>query len=288
MSITIRNLHFTYEKEPNKHYVLENVSFSIERGEFIGLCGHTGSGKSTLVQLLAGLLKPTRGEILIDGVDITQKSEQARQARQQVGLVFQYPEHQLFEETIAKDIAFGPKNMGLDEQAQLDCVKKALRMVDLDFDTWHDQSPFDASGGQKRKIAIAGVLAMSPTYLILDEPTAGLDPWGRKAILDEIAALGKRLNMAIILVSHSMDDVAFYADRILVLDHGRLVMEGLPEEVFARYDALKAIGLGVPQITELMHELKAHGLAVNTLALTPNAAYESILQALSEKGGLPC
>ena len=291
MSIKLENITFTYSADgPNSRNALEEINLSIERGDFIGLVGHTGSGKSTLVQIMAGLLQPTQGSVVIDGVRLGEKSKAARQKRRDVGLVFQYPEHQLFEETIAKDIAFGPKNLGLTNVEQELRVKEAMNLVGLDYETYHDISPFDLSGEQKRRVAIAGVLAMHPSYLILDEPTAGLDPKGRNEILGQIKALHERLDMAIILVSHSMDDVAQYANRIIVMEKGKMVLSGVPKEVFKKQEYLESIGLGIPTVTEILHQLKAHGFAVETSAITLDEAEQAILKALAhtERGGTSC
>jgi len=259
---------------------LTDVSLEIEDGEFVGIIGPTGSGKSTLIQHFNGLLLPTSGKVWVDGVDLTAKGTQLRLIRQKVGMVFQYPEHQLFGETILEDVGFGPRNGGLPEAEVVERVRRALAYVGLDFEELKDQSPFELSGGQKRRVAIAGVLAMEPSVLILDEPTAGLDPKGREEILDEICTIHKERGITVILVSHSMEDVARLADRLIVMHRGRVALDGTPVEVFRQADTLKSLGLGLPQVTELMHELKAKGLAVNTDILTVEAAEEEIVRVM--------
>lgn len=285
MSIRLENISFTYTpNEPNEAYALKDISLSIERGDFVGLLGHTGSGKSTLVQLMVGLLAPSEGRFFIDDVDFMEKSAEKRLKKREVGLVFQYPEHQLFEETIEKDIAFGPKNLGLLEDEITNRVKEAMALVDLDYETYKDMSPFSLSGGQKRRVAIAGVLAMRPSYLILDEPTAGLDPLGRKQILAKIKELHKKLDMAIILVSHSMDDVAEYANRLIVMNGGQIKLSGTPKEVFKERDTLENIGLGIPSVQLLLTKLRARGMAIDESVLTLDEAYEAIVSALERRG----
>ena len=260
--LQVQNLNYIYSVgTPFQHTALEDVSFSVNRGEFIGVIGHTGSGKSTLMQQLNGLLKPTSGKILLDGKDIWADKKLTRQARFRVGLVFQYPEYQLFEETVYKDIAFGPKNMGL-SQAEIDRrVREAADIVGL-TDAQLEVSPFDLSGGQKRRVAIAGVIAMEPEILILDEPTAGLDPQGREEILQNIEDYRKSHNATVMMVSHSMDDVARLTDRLLVLNGSHLAMDGTPDEVFARAEELVAMGLNIPQVTRVFLELRELGLDV--------------------------
>ncbi len=275
MSIEVKNLTYIYDPgTPNEKTALSNVNLTIQKGEFVGIIGHTGSGKSTLIQHLNGLVKPTSGNIVYNGEDIFEepvaknkkqvralKGAKMKRIRQKIGLVFQYPEHQLFEMTVAKDIAFGPVNMGL-KQDEIDRrVDEAMKMVGLD-EKYKEKSPFELSGGQKRRVAIAGVLAMQPDYLILDEPTAGLDPKGRDDILSQIQSLQKEKGIAVILVSHSMEDVAKHVDRIIAMGKGRVQFDGTPEEVFAHAEELKAIGLGVPQVTELGNQLAAKGFDV--------------------------
>ncbi|MGI6225194.1 MAG: energy-coupling factor transporter ATPase [Peptococcales bacterium] len=285
MSIEIKGLYHTYQTgTPYETHALKDINLEIHDGEFIGLIGHTGSGKSTLVQHLNGLLKPSQGRILIDGTDITQKGIKLRQIRQKVGLVFQYPEHQLFEETVIKDVSFGPQNLGLAKNEVTERVKRALEVVNLNYEEIKDQSPFNLSGGQKRRVAIAGVLAMEPKYLVLDEPTAGLDPRGRDEILDQIKEMHKQLKITIVLVSHSMDDVARLADRLVVMHQGQVELMGTPREVFQKPETLKRIGLGVPTVSTLLQTLKAKGMNVRTDLLTMEEAKEEIIKVL-KKGG---
>ncbi|SHE71898.1 energy-coupling factor transporter ATPase [Caloramator proteoclasticus] len=281
MSIKVNNLTFKYMVgTPFEKTALDNVSFEIKDGEFIGLIGHTGSGKSTLIQHLNGLLKPTSGEIYIDDECITAKGVDLKRIRQLVGLVFQYPEHQLFEETVFKDVSYGPKNLGLDEEEIESRVKWALSIVGIDYDKYKDVSPFDLSGGQKRRVAIAGVLAMQPKVLILDEPTAGLDPKGRDEILQNIKNLHKKSKMTIILVSHSMDDVAELADKLIVMYRGKNIIQGTPKEVFRNVETLESIGLAVPQVKYLVQSLNKKGFNLNEDIITVSEAKDAILKAL--------
>ena len=260
--LQVQNLHHIYSAgTPFEHTALHDVSFSVERGEFIGIIGHTGSGKSTLMQHLNGLLKPTSGKILLDGCDIWADKKLTRQCRFRVGLVFQYPEYQLFEETVYKDIAFGPKNMGLDAKEIDRRVREAAGFVGL-TEQQLEVSPFDLSGGQKRRVAIAGVIAMEPEVLILDEPTAGLDPSGREEILANIEAYRKAKNATIMMVSHSMNDVARLTDRLLVMCDARLAMDGTPDEVFRRAQELLDMGLDIPELTRVFLHLQKLGLDV--------------------------
>ena len=269
-----QNLHYIYSiGTPFAHTALDDVSFSVMPGEFIGVIGHTGSGKSTLMQHLNGLLKPTSGEILLDGKDIWADKKLTRQARFRVGLVFQYPEYQLFEETVYKDIAFGPKNMGLSADEVDRRVREAAGFVGL-TDAQLEASPFDLSGGQKRRVAIAGVIAMEPEVLILDEPTAGLDPEGREEILRNIEAYRQAKNAAILMVSHSMSDVARLASRLLVLNDAKLAMDGTPLEVFAHARELQDMGLDIPDVTRLFLRLQAMGIPVNQVYTLEQAAAE--------------
>lgn len=263
---------------------LDGISLTIEDHEFLGLLGHTGSGKSTLVQHMNALNLPSSGQVIINGLDTRGTKSQVRKIRQEVGLVFQYPEDQLFEPTIYKDIAFGPRNLKL-EEAEIDRrVRRAMEAVGLDFNTMKDRSPFELSGGQKRRVAIAGVLALEPRYLVLDEPTAGLDPQGRKEILDEIYRIYEaNPSMSIILVTHSMEDVAAYANRLVVLDRGKIVMDGSPEEVFSREEDLEAIGLALPQVTKLMRTLRSKGMDVDPTALTVDQAFQSLKSYLEAR-----
>lgn len=284
MSIKINDLTFTYNpNSPFESKALKNVNLEIGEHEFIGLIGHTGSGKSTLVQMLNALLLPTSGTVEIDGVSTTSKAHNLKDIRQKVGLVFQYPEYQLFEETIALDIAFGPKNLGLDEKEVEERVRESMELVGLDYETMKDESPFDLSGGQKRRVAIASVLAMKPKYLILDEPTAGLDPSGRDNILKEIKELYNRDdNLTIIIVSHSMEDVAKLSDRVIVMHLGEVFADDSPRKVYARDEELEEIGLDVPQITKATRLLKEKGYNFEDTIITVEEALEAILKI---KGG---
>ena len=281
MSIKIENLTYVYmPKTPFEKKALDNVSLEIEDGEFLAVIGHTGSGKSTLIQHLNGLLKPASGKIYVDGTDITDKDTKLVDIRKKVGLVFQYPEYQLFEETIAKDIAYGPTNLGLNEDEILKRVKKSMEMVGLNYEEYKDISPFELSGGQKRRVAIAGVIAMEPKVLILDEPTAGLDPAGRDDILEQIKFLHEKYNMTIILVSHSMEDVGKLAEKIIVMNDGHIELQGKPKEVFREIDTLERIGLAVPQVTYLMRELKRKGFNVSEDIFTVEKAKSELLNIL--------
>lgn len=260
--LSVKNLKYVYSAgTPFEHTALEDVSFSVNRGEFLGIIGHTGSGKSTLMQQLNGLLKPTSGTVILDGHDIWSDKKLTRQARFRVGLVFQYPEYQLFEETVYRDIAFGPRNMGLPSEEIDRRVREAAGFVGI-TDAQLQASPFDLSGGQKRRVAIAGVIAMEPEILILDEPTAGLDPSGRREILSNIAAYRKSKNATVMMVSHSMEDVARLTDRLLVLSGSRLAMDGTPDEIFAHADELVNMGLNIPQVTQVFLHLRQMGLDV--------------------------
>ena len=261
MSIQVNNLtHIYSEGLPQESIALEDVTFAAEDGEFIGIIGHTGSGKSTLVQHLNGLLKPKSGNIIVSGTDITQSGVVMRDIRRKIGLVFQYPEYQLFEETVEQDVAFGPKNLGLSEEEITERVKEAIELVGLDYEEIRQRSPFDLSGGQKRRVAIAGVIAMKPEVLILDEPTAGLDPKAHQDVLSMIETVHKHENNIIILVSHNMNDIARLADKVLVMDGGRMVLQGTPEEVFAQEEQLTSIGLALPQPAQLMRLAREKGL----------------------------
>lgn len=265
MSILVEGLTHIYMQDgPFESTAIEDVSLMIEDGEFIGLIGHTGSGKSTLIQHLNGLLKPTRGKIIIQGMDLTDKSVNMKKIRQTVGLVFQYPEHQLFEETVYKDIAFGPINMGMDPSSIQERVQTSMVLVGMDYEVYKNRSPFELSGGQRRRVAIAGVIAMCPSILILDEPTAGLDPRGREEIFSLIRDLHQKNKITIILVSHSMEDVSRLADRIIVMNKGKIAMTGKPGEIFAKADLLEEMGLGIPQVTQLIQALNAVGKNIQT------------------------
>ena len=285
MSIVIEHLNYVYmQGGPYETKALNDVSLTINDGEFIGLIGHTGSGKSTLVQHLNGLIMPSSGRVLVDGLDLADKNTDRRAIRRRVGLVFQYPENQLFEETVAKDIAFGPKNLGLDE-AEIDRrVRTAMRRVALDYDKLAERSVFELSGGQMRRVAIAGVLAMEPQTLVLDEPCAGLDPRGREEILGLISDLHRESGATIVMVSHSMDDVAALAERVIVMNHGCVAMDGTPREVFSKGEELRAIGLDVPQAVELAQKLREKGFDV------PEGIYKieevrAAVEAIVGKGG---
>ena len=272
--LEVKNLNYIYSAgTPFEHKALDNISFALEPGEFVGIIGHTGSGKSTLMQQMNGLLKPTSGQVLLDGVDIWSDKKLTRQARFRVGLVFQYPEYQLFEETVYRDIAFGPKNMGLDEKEVDRRVREAAGFVGL-TESQLEVSPFDLSGGQKRRVAIAGVIAMEPEVLILDEPTAGLDPVGRAEILGNIETYRKAKNATIMMVSHSMEDVARLTDRLLVMNGSQLAMDGTPAEVFSRAEELVAMGLNIPQVTQVFLKLKALGLDVKNVYTMEQAVAE--------------
>ena len=274
--LEVKNLNYIYSAgTPFEHKALDQVSFALEPGEFVGIIGHTGSGKSTLMQQMNGLLKPTSGQVLLDGVDIWSDKKLTRQARFRVGLVFQYPEYQLFEETVYRDIAFGPKNMSLDEKEVDRRVREAAGFVGL-TEQQLAVSPFDLSGGQKQRVAIAGVIAMEPEVLILDEPTAGLDPVGRAEILGNIEAYRKAKNATILMVSHSMEDVARLTDRLLVMNGSRLAMDGTPAEVFSRAEELIAMGLNIPQVTQVFLGLKKRGLDVKNVYTMEQAVAEIV------------
>ncbi len=279
--IKAENIRFVYGAGTAfEKTALENVSFEIDQGEFVGIIGHTGSGKSTLVQLLNGLLKPTDGRICLNDKDIWEKPKKIRNVRFKVGMVFQYPEYQLFEETVYKDIAFGPKNMGLEDEELDKKVREAARFAGLREDQL-ESSPFELSGGEKRRAAIAGVIAMDPDVLILDEPTAGLDPLGREALLSQINDYHKVRKNTVMLVSHSMEDIAKLTDRLLVMSKGRLIMLDTTEKVFARGEELEKIGLKVPQITKIMMLLRERGISVDTSALTVEKGFSEIVNLLS-------
>lgn len=282
--LELKNLSFVYgQKTPFEKRAVDNVSLSIEKGEFIGIIGHTGSGKSTLVQMLNGLIQPTEGQVLLDGEDIWQNPKEIRKVRFKVGMVFQYPEYQLFEETVYKDIAFGPKNMGKSEQEIDMAVRKAAEFTDLKPELLK-KSPFDLSGGEKRRAAIAGVIAMDPEVLVLDEPTAGLDPMGRDVLLTQIVQYHKKRKNTVLLVSHSMEDIARVADRIIVMNNSHLVMFDKTREVFSHGRELEKIGLRVPQITKIMLELKEKGYDVPDGILTVDEAFSAVSSLLKKEG----
>lgn len=283
MSIKIESLtHIYMPGSPFEKVALKDINLTIDDNDFVALIGHTGSGKSTLIQHLNGLLSPTKGKIYIDGIDITEKNVKLVDIRKKVGLVFQYSEYQLFEETIEKDIEFGPKNLGLSDEEIHQRVVKAMEMVGLDYEEYKDKSPFDLSGGQKRRVAIAGVIAMNPKTLILDEPTAGLDPKGRDDILAQIKKLHDDYGMTIILVSHSMEDVANIADKVIVMNNGSVELQGPIDTVFKEVEKLESIGLGVPQVTYLMLKLKALGFDVSDGIYTIKQAKEEIIKLLNK------
>lgn len=285
-TIKVTNLCCTYGfNTPFEQHAVKDVSFEINKGDFVGLIGHTGSGKSTLVQMLNGLLKPTSGEVCIDNVNIWSKPKEIRNIRFNVGLVFQYPEYQLFEETVYKDIAFGPTNMGLSEEEVKDRVYRAAKFVGLSYDLL-SKSPFDLSGGEKRRAAIAGVIAMEPQVLILDEPTAGLDPVGRNVLLSQISQYQKSKNNTVILVSHSMEDVARVCNKVMVMNKGQLVMFDETKKVFEHGDQLSAMGLRVPQITKVTDKLRQHGIKLPSGILTVDKAVLEITELLKREGRL--
>ena len=280
MAIKVEHLTHIYgQGTAFEQYALKDVGFTIEDGQFVGLIGHTGSGKSTLIQHLNGLLRATSGHIYYNGEDIYGEGYDRKTLRSKVGLVFQYPEHQLFEVDVFADVCFGPRNLGLPKEEVEERARAALAQVGLD-ESFYKQSPFELSGGQKRRVAIAGVLAMAPEVLILDEPTAGLDPKGRDEILDEISMLHKEKHMTTILVSHSMEDMARYADRLLVMDRGEKVYDDLPKNVFRHYKELEKIGLAAPQITYVVHELKEHGVDIPDDLTTVEEARDAILKVI--------
>ncbi len=283
MSIEIRHLTHCYsEGSALRTVALEDVSLTIEDGEFIGIIGHTGSGKSTLVQHLNGLLKPTSGQILVDGEDLNSGNVNRRALRQRIGLVFQYPEYQLFEETVARDIAFGPKNQGLSGKEIDQRVRYAMECVHLDYEKYSERSPFELSGGQMRRVAIAGVLAMRPAVLILDEPTAGLDPRGRDRILSMLEELHARDHVTIIMVSHSMDDMARLATRLVVMANGKILASGTPREIFSQVDMMVSAGLDVPQAARLCHALREKGYALPADLYRPEELKEHLLRLWKE------
>lgn len=281
MSITVENLTYTYSKGlPNETRALEDVSFQLEPGEFAAVIGHTGSGKSTLMQQLNGLLRPDSGKITVGEVCITDPSTKMTEVRRKVGLVFQYPEYQLFEETVAKDVAFGPKQVGMTGEELDRVVEESIRLTGLDYEEVKERSPFELSGGQKRRVAIAGVLAMKPEILILDEPTAGLDPSAHRDVLELIRRIHRKERMTILLVSHNMGDIAELADRVLVMNRGKLVMNGTPAEVFSRGEPLWEMGLGQPPATEFMERLKDRMPGIDAAQLSIEDAAKEICRYL--------
>ena len=281
MSIKLSNIYYTYSKgTPFERLALNDVSLEISKGEIVAIIGHTGSGKSTLVQHLNGLLKPDKGSASIDDIDITAKGAEAKTARQQVGMVFQYPEHQLFAETVFEDIAFGPRNKGFAEDEVEKQVREAMAFVGLDYDTYAQRSPFQLSGGQMRRVAIAGVVAMNPDYLVLDEPSAGLDPRSRNAVFKEIMSLHKSRGIAIVLVTHSMEEAVKYADRLLVINAGKVLFDGTPADIFKQHaDELVKVGVDVPQVYKLADLLRKNGLAVKENIKDDMSLVKAIKQA---------
>lgn len=283
MSIKLEHLNYVYsEGTAYEKKALKDVCLEIPHGEFVGVIGHTGSGKSTLIQHLNGLIKATSGALYYNGENIYADGYNMKELRNQVGLVFQYPEHQLFEVDVMSDVCFGPKNQGLSKEQCEERAREALKLVGLP-EQYYTASPFELSGGQKRRVAIAGVLAMRPKVLVLDEPTAGLDPKGRDEILDQIAYLHKQSDLTVILVSHSMEDIAKYADRIIVMNHGEVMYNDIPKNVFAHYKELEQVGLAAPQVTYIMHDLKEHGLDVNSEVTLVEEAADEIMEALEKR-----
>lgn len=282
MSIELKNVSYIYMPgTPYEQHALKNINIEINAGEFIGVIGHTGSGKSTLMQHLNGLLAPTSGKVFIEGVDVNTNAPEAKNIRRKVGMVFQYPEHQLFEETIYDDIAFGPRNLGISEEEILERVKWSMAMVGLEYEVYAQRSPFQLSGGQMRRVAIAGVLAMKPSYLILDEPSAGLDPRGRDSILSQIYHYYKQENITVVLVSHNMEEVARLASRIVVMKKGEIMLDGKPKEIFTKYsDELASAGVEVPKATKLLRTIQNRGLNVNIDKITAEEAAQEIYIAM--------
>lgn len=284
MAITIKQLTHIYNAGmPFQKTALTDINLEIGTGEFVGIIGHTGSGKSTLIQMFNGLIKPSSGQVLLNGVDINGEKVNKKEIRQKVGLVFQYPEYQLFEMTVKEDVAFGPKNMGLSKEEIDERVAHALKAVGLD-ESYYEKSPFELSGGQKRRVAIAGVLAMNPEVLILDEPTAGLDPKGRNELFDQLKKMHEELGLTIVLISHSMEDVARYVQKLVVLYKGKIAYKGTPREVFAEGKKLEEIGLAMPQIRYIMEALKAKGMPVDEDVLTVEEAAAQLISYLRGKG----
>lgn len=284
MSIRVEHLTHIYDKGmPTQSVALDDISFTAEDGQFVGVIGHTGSGKSTLLQHLNGLLKPDSGRVIVGDVDISAPGTSMVEIRKRIGLVFQYPEYQLFEETVAKDVAFGPKNLGLSDEQIEERVREAIELVGLDYETVKDRSPFELSGGQKRRVAIAGVVAMRPEVLILDEPTAGLDPKAHKDVLAMVEEVHRRTGNITIFVSHNMADIARLSDKIVVIDSGKLVTVGTPKEVFSRKDELRAVGLDLPPVTEFTESLREKGIDLSATILDVEQAAEEIAGYLKKK-----
>jgi energy-coupling factor transport system ATP-binding protein len=288
VSIRVENLSHTYNPgTPFERCAVDNVTLEIKDGEFVAIVGETGSGKSTLIQHFNGLLKPTQGRVFVDEVDIWGKGVHLKSIRQKVGLVFQYPEHQLFEETVFKDIAFGPRNIGIPDDEVERRVQQAMKMVGLDYEALCDRSPFELSGGEKRRVAMAGVIAMKPSVIVLDEPASGLDPRGRDMVLAEIQELHREFGFTVVLVSHSMEDVAKLARRVVVLHKAKLIADGLAKDVFSMEDVLSMAGLEAPQVTRLMQELARRNMKVRTDILTVEEAKREILRVLGGEGRVP-
>ena len=284
MSIRVEHLTHIYDKGmPTQSVALDDIRFTAEDGQFVGVIGHTGSGKSTLLQHLNGLLKPDSGRVIVGDVDITAPGTSMVEIRKRIGLVFQYPEYQLFEETVAKDVAFGPKNLGLSQEQIEERVREAIALVGLDYETMKDRSPFELSGGQKRRVAIAGVVAMRPEVLILDEPTAGLDPKAHKDVLTMVEEVHRRTGNITIFVSHNMADIAKLSDKIIVIDSGKMVTVGTPKEVFSRKDELRAVGLDLPPVTEFTESLREKGIDLSATILDVEQAAEEIAAYLKKK-----
>lgn len=284
MSIQLENISYTYGiGTPYEKQALRNINLEIGEGEFLGIIGHTGSGKSTLVQHLNGLIHPTEGRVLINGLDASEKTEEVKRVRHKVGMVFQYPEHQLFEETIAKDIAFGPMNLGYSEEEVDARVREAMAFVGLDYDTYAERSPFHLSGGQMRRVAIAGVIALNPDYLILDEPSAGLDPFGREEIFNEIIRLHKEKGITVVLVSHNMEDISRMASRLIVMHKGQILLDGKPIDIFVNHKAeLQQAGVDVPPLSILLAHLEQRGLPVSQYITTMKDAVEEVYELVKE------
>lgn len=286
MSIKLNNVSYEYGQASGRSTkALDDINLVIEKNEFIGIIGHTGSGKSTLTQLFNGLLYPTSGTVEVDDQIVSEKyKDKLKSVRQKVGLVFQYPEYQLFEETIALDIAFGPKNLGLDDEEVEKRVKNSMELVGLDYEKFKDRSPFQLSGGQKRRVAIASILAMEPKYIVLDEPTAGLDPSGRDEILDELVEIFNRSeDLTVIVVSHSMEEIAKIAKRVIVMEHGKIFMDDIPENIYSKDEELSNIGLDAPQITRAMTKLEEKGYRFSKTVITVDEAYKQLIKQIGDK-----
>ena len=284
MSLIVKNIEFTYmKKTPFERKALRNVSLTINDGEFVGIIGHTGSGKSTLIQHLNGLLKADSGSVEVDGINIADKSKVAKTARRKVGVVFQYPEQQLFEETVEKDIAYGPKNYGVDAAGVTRRVREAMNFVDLDYLKYAERSPFALSGGQMRRVAMAGILALKPEYLVLDEPTAGLDPRGRRAILEKISRLRQSTGCAVVMISHNMDEIVQYAERVVVMNKGEIILNDVAEKIFANESALRAVNMAPPEIYQLLGKAGACGLQVDGNARNRSDCANLLLSAYRRK-----